>query len=88
MGIFRSYFHRNWPLFGPDHGFMMLGLAMVVLGVNILGNMNKQAMSVKTLGLPFWRIVLSSAIIVLVLGFFNIISVSPATIGIVDCRWY
>ncbi|KAF2100730.1 hypothetical protein NA57DRAFT_54804 [Rhizodiscina lignyota] len=74
MSLFRSYFQRNWPLFGPDHSFVMLGLSMVVLGVNILGNMNKQAMSQKALGLAFWRIVLASAIIVLVLGVFNIVA--------------
>lgn len=53
----------------------MLGLAMVILGVNILGNMNKESMSAKNLGLAFWRIVLGSAIIVLVLGVFNIVAV-------------
>lgn len=61
---------------GPDHGFVMLGLAMITLGINILGNMNKESMSQKSLGMPFWRITLGSAIIVTILGTFNIVAVS------------
>lgn len=55
----------------------MLGLAMTVLGINILGNMNKESMSQKSLGLPFWRITLASAILVFILGLANIFAVRP-----------
>jgi hypothetical protein len=48
---------------------------MVVLGNNILGNLNKEATSQKSLGLPFWRVVIGSGIIVFALGWFNIITV-------------
>ncbi|KAB2575128.1 hypothetical protein BFW01_g8316 [Lasiodiplodia theobromae] len=70
--LFRSYFRKNWPLFSPEHGFVALGLAMILLGVNTLGNLNKDATSAENLGMPFWSVVISSGIIILVLGFVNI----------------
>jgi hypothetical protein len=70
--IFKSYFARNWPLLSPTHSFNFLGFAMVILGNNILGNLNKEATSQKSLGLPFWRVVIGAGIIVFALGFVNI----------------
>jgi hypothetical protein len=75
LPIFRGYFSRNWPLLSPTSGLVFLGVSMVVLGVTIMGNLNKQAISPKSLGLPFWRIVISSGILVGLLGFMNIIAV-------------
>ena len=49
---------------------------MIVLGVSILGNMNKQATSQASLGLPYWRIVISTGILVAILGILNVIAVS------------
>ncbi|KAF2490929.1 hypothetical protein BU16DRAFT_434924, partial [Lophium mytilinum] len=72
--LFRSFFARNWPLLSPAHGFVGLGCAMIVLGLNILGNMNKEATSQESLGLPFWRLVLASGILCLVIGFFNVVA--------------
>ncbi|KAF4313624.1 hypothetical protein GTA08_BOTSDO01162 [Botryosphaeria dothidea] len=72
--LFRTYFRRNWPLLSPEHGFVTLGLAMILLGVNTLGNLNKDATSADHLGMPFWSVVISSGIIILVLGFVNIIA--------------
>ncbi|OCK83629.1 hypothetical protein K432DRAFT_290686 [Lepidopterella palustris CBS 459.81] len=70
--LFRTYFARNWPLLSPSHGFVGLGVGMIILGLNILGNMNKAATSQESLGLAFWRLVLASGILVLVIGFFNV----------------
>ena len=70
--IFKKWFMRNWPVLSYDHGFNFLGLSMIVLGINILGNLNKEATSQKSLGLAFWRIVISSGIVVLVMGFVNV----------------
>ena len=70
--IFKTWFMRNWPVLSYDHGFNFLGLSLIVLGINILGNLNKEATSQKSLGLAFWRIVISSGIVVLVMGFVNI----------------
>ncbi|KAI9829038.1 MAG: hypothetical protein M1832_000061 [Thelocarpon impressellum] len=72
LTLFKSYYARNWPLFSPKSGFVTLGLAMIIVGVSILGNLNKQATSQESLGLAFWRIVIASGIIVAVLGFANI----------------
>ncbi|KAI9664607.1 MAG: hypothetical protein M1821_006053 [Bathelium mastoideum] len=74
ISLFRSYFARNWPLLSPAHGFVALGFAMIVLGINILGNLNKQATSQQSLGLAFWRIVIGSGIIVFIIGFLNILA--------------
>ena len=76
VSMFRTYFARHWPLLSPAHGFVTLGLAMLVLGANMLGNLNKQATSQETMGLAFWRIVIGSGILVLILGFLNICAVS------------
>lgn len=54
----------------------MLGFVMIFLGISILGNLNKEATSQKSLGLPFWRVVIASGIVVLVLGPINILAVS------------
>ncbi|EMC97632.1 hypothetical protein BAUCODRAFT_51646, partial [Baudoinia panamericana UAMH 10762] len=74
LSLFRTYFARNWPLLSPTHGFVSLALAMIVLGINMLGNLNKPATSEQALGLPFWRIVIGSGIIIFVLGFINLVA--------------
>ncbi|KAK5127495.1 hypothetical protein LTR85_006834 [Meristemomyces frigidus] len=74
LSLFRSYFARNWPLLSPVHGFVTLALSMIVLGINMLGNLNKPATSEKSLGLPFWRIVIGSGIVIFILGFVNLIA--------------
>ena len=73
--LFKNYFSRNWPLFGRESGFVMLGIAMILLGNATLGNLNKEATSQESLGLAFWRIVISSGIVVIVLGVVNILAV-------------
>jgi hypothetical protein len=75
VSLFRGYFARNWPTLSPSHGFVFLGFAMIILGINILGNLNKEATSEESLGLAFWRIVIGSGIIVFVIGFLNILAV-------------
>jgi hypothetical protein len=47
---------------------------MTVLGLNMLGNMNKEATSQASLGLPFWRLLLASGILAIVIGFFNVVA--------------
>ncbi|KEF53958.1 uncharacterized protein A1O9_09753 [Exophiala aquamarina CBS 119918] len=74
LPLFKTYFSRNWPLFSHRSGFVMLGFVMIFLGISILGNLNKEATSQKSLGLPFWRVVIASGIVVLVLGPINILA--------------
>jgi len=73
LPFFRGYFARNWPLLSQASGLVTLGMLMIVLGVLILGNLNKEATSQESLGLSFWQIVISSGILVSILGFINII---------------
>ena len=76
LSLFKTYFARNWPLLSPSSGFVTLGFTMIIVGVSILGNLNKQATSQESLGLGFWRLVIASGIVVAILGFLNIIVVS------------
>ncbi|KAL9016395.1 MAG: hypothetical protein Q9185_006266 [Variospora sp. 1 TL-2023] len=70
--LFRSYFARNWPLLSPTHGFLTLGILMIILGVSVLGNLNKEATSQASLGTSYWRIVIASGIIIIIMGTANI----------------
>ena len=45
---------------------------MIILGVSILGNLNKEATSEDSLGTAYWRIVISSGILACILGLVNI----------------
>ncbi|KAI9789687.1 MAG: hypothetical protein M1816_005862 [Peltula sp. TS41687] len=74
LPLFKSYYTKNWPLLSQSSGLVTLGAAMVVLGVSILGNLNKEATSQESLGTAFWRIVISSGVLVSLLGFLNIIA--------------
>ena len=76
LPLFKAYFARNWPLYSPKHGFVMLGVTMILLGNNLLGNLNKLATSQRVLGLSFWRLVIGAGIVVLVMGLTNILAVS------------
>jgi hypothetical protein len=73
--LFRNFFARNWPLLSTAHGFVTLGCAMMTIGLNMLGNMNKQATSQESLGMPFWRLLVASGILCIVIGFFNVVAV-------------
>ena len=72
LSFFKTYFSRNWPAFSLRSSFVVLGFAMIFLGNSVLGEMNKKAISQKSLGLPFWRIVLAAGILGLIMGFVNI----------------
>lgn len=72
LALFKPFFTRSWPILGPRSSFLFLGSTMVALGFNVLGNLNKEATSVAELGLPMWRVVISSGILSSVFGFFAI----------------
>jgi hypothetical protein len=48
---------------------------MMILGVATLGNLNIEAMNQKSLGLAFWRIVISAGILAMVMSVINILTV-------------
>lgn len=70
--LFRSYVAKNWPLLSPSSGFVTLGFMMIIVGVSILGNLNKQATSQESLGTHYWSIVIASGILSLILGVVNL----------------
>ncbi|KAF7554409.1 hypothetical protein G7046_g6831 [Stylonectria norvegica] len=69
----RGYFRRTWPVLSEQHGLTWLGLAMTLIGCNILGKLNQPANSSDKLGLPFWRLVLAAGILSITFGVLNII---------------
>jgi hypothetical protein len=71
--FFQNYFSRDWPLLSKEHsGFVFLSLTLLILGFNILGNLNKVATSQENLGLPFWRVVIAAGILSLIMGVLNL----------------
>ena len=73
VNLLKSWFARWAPLLSPESGLVFLGLSMIGIGFNILGNLNKSATSQETLGLPMWRVVIASGILSSLMGLFNII---------------
>jgi hypothetical protein len=74
LPLFKGYFARNWPLLSPSHGFVTLAIAMIVIGIQVMGNLNKSAGSQQALGLAFWRIVIASGILIFTLGWINLLA--------------
>ncbi|KAJ5889784.1 hypothetical protein N7504_010594 [Penicillium tannophilum] len=74
LPLLQSYFNRSWPLFGEDAGFFTLAAIMMILGVATLGNLNIAAMSQKSLGLSFWRIVISAGVLAMVMSVINLLT--------------
>lgn len=72
VGLFRRYIANNWPLLSPSSGFITLGVLMIILGISVLGNLNKTATSEQSLGGTFWRLVIASGIVVSIMGVVNI----------------
>ncbi len=75
VGLLKKWFARHWPILSNESGFVFLGLAMISLGCNDLGNLNKLATNEQNLGLPMWRVVIASGILSLIFGLANIIAV-------------
>lgn len=61
-------------MLSENAGLSFLGVTMIVLGFDTLGNLNKPATSVQNLGLPLWRVVIAGGILSALLGLFNIIA--------------
>lgn len=70
----RRYFEKNWAVFSPSHSLAWLGLAMVMLGCQVISDQGKDAYSAENLGLPLWRLVLASGILAVTFGFANMLS--------------
>ncbi|RXG49468.1 hypothetical protein VDGE_06769 [Verticillium dahliae] len=74
LNLFKRYFATRWPVLSPYHGLTWLGIAMVVMGCHILGNLNRRSVTSKNMGPHLWRLVLAAGILSITFGFFNIVS--------------
>lgn len=74
FNLFKNYFENNWPVLSPSHSLAWLGLVMVIVGCQVLSNLNKNVYSSENLGMPIWRLVLASGILAITFGFFNMIA--------------
>lgn len=74
LPLARAYFRRTWPVLSDDHGLTWLGLAMTLVGCNILGKLYHPTNASKKLGLPWWRLVMAAGILSITFGIMNIIS--------------
>ncbi|KAK0639315.1 hypothetical protein B0T16DRAFT_432186 [Cercophora newfieldiana] len=73
VNLFKAYFENNWPVLSPTHSLAWLGLALVIIGCSIMGDLVKPAYSQENLGLPIWRLVIASAILSIAFGVFNMV---------------
>lgn len=71
INLFSGYFANDWPVLSPTHSLAWLGLAMVMIGCQILGDLVKPAYAQDNLGLPLWRLVLSAGILSITFGVSN-----------------
>ncbi|KAK4175428.1 hypothetical protein QBC36DRAFT_189935 [Triangularia setosa] len=74
VGLFKPWFRNNFPILGPDHSLGWLGLALLVTGCSIMADLVKPAYSIDNLGLAIWRLVLSSGILAITFGVFNMVA--------------
>jgi hypothetical protein len=74
LNIFKNYYARHWPLFSLRHGFVMLGLTMLFLGINMFGELSHKEASSKKLGMPFWRLTLAAGILMVIMSTINTVA--------------
>ncbi|KAF7716660.1 Uncharacterized protein PECH_008231 [Penicillium ucsense] len=74
LPVLRCYVNRHWPMFGEDAGFFALAVIMMILGVAVLGCLNTKAMSQESLGLAFWRIIISAGVLAMVVSLVNVLA--------------
>ncbi|RKF72460.1 hypothetical protein GcM1_248179 [Golovinomyces cichoracearum] len=83
ISLFNRYFAKHWPALGLKSGFNFLGLSMILVGSGILRNLKEEIVKrgeddnqvdLGSLGTVLWPLVLSSGILSLLLGVFNIIA--------------
>jgi hypothetical protein len=72
VNAIKSYYRDAWPNFSDEHGLTWLGLAMVLIGCNLLGQLNHPAFASDKFGLAFWQLVMASGILCLTFGALNV----------------
>ena len=74
LKFFRGWYARNWPVLTPEHSLAWLGLAMIIIGCQVLGDLVKPAYDPDTIGYAFWRCIVAAGILSLTFGVFNIVA--------------
>jgi hypothetical protein len=74
VNLFQRYFADNWPVFSASHSLAWLGVFLIMLGCQVLGNLDKEKYDQKNLTLPIWRLVLSAGILAIAFGLLNIVA--------------
>ncbi|KAF9772271.1 hypothetical protein IL306_010053 [Fusarium sp. DS 682] len=82
----KTYFTNNWPTFSDEHGLAWLGVGLIFIGANLLGQLNLPHYGPKELGLPFWRLVVAAGILALTFGVANLICTAIFHGGNVNAR--
>lgn len=72
LSLLKSYFRRVWPAFSDENGLAWLGTAMVVMGCQVLGNLNDDAIAPSKVGRPINSLVLATGILALTFGVVNV----------------
>ncbi|CAG8296396.1 unnamed protein product [Penicillium nalgiovense] len=74
LPVLQSYFDTHWPMFGQESSFYSLGGIMMILGVATLGNLNTKAMTQETIGMTFWRIIISAGVLAMIVSVVNVLA--------------
>lgn len=74
LPVLKRWIRNNWPSFSDMHGVGWLGLALIIIGCNILGKLTQPYASQKKLGMAMWQLVVSGGILNLVFGGLNIVA--------------
>jgi len=59
----KVFFMNHWPAFSARSSLGWLGLALVVIGCNVLGKLNNSNVERKDIGGPWYSLVLASGIL-------------------------
>ena len=68
----RNWYRARWPLFSDHHGPGWLGVAIMIIGFNLLGKLNQSSFDSSKVGMPIWQLVLASGILNVTFGALNV----------------
>lgn len=70
----KQWIRRTWPAFAPGHGFVWLGVAMLLMGCHTLGALSHEPYTKKDLGGTVWRVVAASGCLGIAFGVLNVLA--------------
>lgn len=72
--VFSGYFSRHWPAFSYQSGFLALGFAFLVLGCNVLSDLNKTTSTQENMGKHSYKMVLAAGAMAIGMSSINVIA--------------